>query len=199
MPRRVTRVFVNDVAHVLDLHGTGVTPGHVFLCGAGRFAGRHVPLIDILRDDGAVVRQDGSLMRAATGCAVGSDADRLIEVVGADGTTGRLRAGTRVAGETGEVTVSALIAQAGGTICDGGVVLPGAPAPQPFVWAGRLPAPEDYVLRQSGLTLAEIYAADEWESPPQMAAALDFGTTRRRPAPRHRVHNFEVEGTRACL
>ena len=65
-PPRVTRVFVNDVAHVLDFHGTGVTPGHVFLCGAGRFAGRHVPLIDILRDDGAVVRQDGSLMRAAT-------------------------------------------------------------------------------------------------------------------------------------
>ncbi len=73
VPARVTRTFVNDVAHVLDFHGTGVTPGHVFLCGAGRFQGRHVPLIDILRDDGAVVRQDGSLMRASTGCAVGSD------------------------------------------------------------------------------------------------------------------------------
>ena len=185
---------------MLDFHGTGVTPGHVFLCGAGRFAGRHLPLIDILRDDGAVVRLDGSLMRASTGCAVGSDGDRLIEVVAADGTRGRLRAGTRVAGETGEVTVSALIAQAGGTICDGGVALPGAPAPQPFAWVGSLPAPEDYVLRQSGLTLAEIYAADEWESPPQMAAAFDFSTTpRRRPAPRRRVHTFEVEGTRACL
>jgi hypothetical protein len=200
VPRCVTRVFVSDVAHVLDFHGTGVTPGHVFLCGAGRFKGRHVPLIDILRDDGAVVRQDGSLMRAATGCAVGSDADRLIEVVAAHGTTGRLRAGTRVAGETGEVTVSALIAQAGGTICDGGVALPGAPAPQPFAWAGGLPAPEDYVLRQSGVTLAGIYAADEWESPPQMAAALDFGTApRRRPARRHRVPIFEVDRTRACL
>jgi len=200
VPRRVTRTFVNDVAHVLDFHGTGVTPGQVFLCGAGRFARRHVPLIDILRDDGAVVRHDGSLMRAATGCAVGSDADRLIEVVGADGTTARLRAGTRVPVETGEVTVGALIARAGGTICDGGVSLPGAPAPQPFAWAGSLPAPEDYVLRQSGLTLAEIYAADEWESPPQMAAALDFSTTpRSRPAPRHRVHTFEVERSRACL
>ncbi|MCA3479647.1 MAG: hypothetical protein IOD00_03275, partial [Rhodobacter sp.] len=67
-PARVTRTFVNDVAHVLDFHGTGVTPGHGFLCGAGRFKGRHVPRIDILRDDGAVVRQDGSLMRASTGC-----------------------------------------------------------------------------------------------------------------------------------
>jgi len=73
VPARVTRTFVNDVAHVLDFHGTGVTPGHVFLCGAGRFQGRHVLLLDILRDDGAVVRQDGSLMRASTGCAVGSD------------------------------------------------------------------------------------------------------------------------------
>jgi hypothetical protein len=62
-----------------------------------------------------------------------------------------------------------------------------------------LPAPEDDVLRQSGLTLARIYAADEWESPPQMAAALDFSATRRRPAPRHRVHTFEVERSRACL
>jgi hypothetical protein len=117
VPARVTRTFVNDVAHVLDFHGTGVTPGHVFLCGAGRFQGRHVPLIDILRDDGAVVRQDGSLMRASTGCAVGSDADRLIEVVAADGTGGRLRAGMGVAGATGEATVATLIAQAGGVIC----------------------------------------------------------------------------------
>lgn len=90
VPARLTRTFVNDVAHVPDFHGTGVTPGHVFLCGAGRFRGRHVPLIDILRDDGAVVRQDGSLMRASTGgCVVGSDGDRLIGVVAADGT--RLR------------------------------------------------------------------------------------------------------------
>ena len=114
-----------------------------------------MPLIDILRDGGAVERQDGSLMRAATGCAVGSDADRLIEVVAADGTKGWVRAGTRVAGKTGEVTVATLIAQAGGVICDGGITLPGASAPQPFAWADALPAPEEYVLRRSGLTLAE--------------------------------------------
>jgi hypothetical protein len=78
------------------------------------------------------------LLRYGTGCAVGSDADRLIEVVAADGTTGRLRAGTRVAGETGEVNVATLIAQAGGVICDGGITLPGAAAPQPFAWAGTL-------------------------------------------------------------
>jgi hypothetical protein len=79
VPARVTRTFVNDVAHVPDFHGTGVTPGHVFLCGAGRFKGRHVPLLDILRNDGAVVRQDGSLMRASIGCTVGSEADALVK------------------------------------------------------------------------------------------------------------------------
>lgn len=56
-PARVARVFVNEAECVLDFHGTGVTPGHAFLCAGGRFAGRHVPLIDILRDDGAIMRQ----------------------------------------------------------------------------------------------------------------------------------------------
>jgi len=104
----------NDKLLIDEKVKIGVTPGHVFLCGAGRFQGRHVPLIDILRDDGAVVRQDGSLMRASTGCVVGSDGDRLIEVVAADGTRGHLRAGMRLPEETGEVTVSALIARASG-------------------------------------------------------------------------------------
>ncbi len=112
VPARVTRTFVNDVAHVLDFHGTGVTPGHAFLCGAGRFQGRHVPLLDILRDDGAVVRQDGSLMRASTGCAVGSDGDRRIEVMAADGATGWVRAGTRPPEGAGAVTAGTLVALA---------------------------------------------------------------------------------------
>ncbi len=77
------------------------------LCGQERFSGVDWQLTDILRDDVAVVRQDGSLMRAAIGCAVGSEDDRLIEVMAADGTTGRLRTGMRIAGETGEVTVEA--------------------------------------------------------------------------------------------
>ncbi len=194
---RVTRVFVNDIAHVLDFHGSGETPGHAFLSGEGRFKGRHVPLLDILHDDGALVRKDGILMRASTGCAVGSDGDRRIEVMAADGITGWVRAGTRL---PGDATVAEMITQAGGTLHGSRVALPGASAPQPFAWPGKLPAPEDDVPRQSGLTLAEIYAADEWETPPQMAAALEFGTVaRRHPAPRHRVHTFEVEGIRACL
>ena len=123
------------------------------------------------RQCGTVVRQDGSLMRASTGCAVGSDGDRRIEVVAADGAAGWVRAATRL---PGGATVAEAIAQAGGTICGSRVALLGAPAPQPFAWVGKLPAPEDDVLRRSGLTLAEIYAADEWETPPQMAAAQQW-------------------------
>ena len=91
----------NDKLLIDEKVNIGENPGHVFLCGAGRFQGRHVPLIDILRDDGAVVRQDGSLMRAGTGCAVGSDDDRLIEVVAADGTRGWVRSAIRLPGEAG--------------------------------------------------------------------------------------------------
>ena len=114
-PARVTRTFVNEAACVLDFHGTGVTPGHVFLSGAGRFAGRHVPLIDILRDDGAVVRHDGSLMRTSTGEPVGFDGGRLNEVVAADRTKVRQRAGTRVPGKTGAVTCWAKLTGASST------------------------------------------------------------------------------------
>jgi hypothetical protein len=95
------------------------------------------------RQCGAVVRHDGSLMRASAGRAVGSDADRLIKVVAVDGTRGRVRAGTRVAGATGEVTVATLIARSGGTICDGGVALPDAssgPWPPAGLWHAPLMA-----------------------------------------------------------
>jgi hypothetical protein len=57
------------------------------------------------------VRQDGSLMRASTGCAVGSDGDRRIEVIAADGSMGWVRAATRL---PGGATVAEAITQAGG-------------------------------------------------------------------------------------
>ena len=50
----------------------------------------------------------------------------------------------------------------GGSVRTSRVALPGASAPQPFALPCKLPAPEDDVLRRSGLRLAEIYAADEW-------------------------------------
>lgn len=52
---RVTRTFTNEVDVILDFHGTGVTPGHVYWCGGGRFGGQFAPLIDIIRTDGVIV------------------------------------------------------------------------------------------------------------------------------------------------
>lgn len=83
-PGRVSRVFRNVATHILDFWGTGVTPGHAYLCGEGVFAGQHVPVMDILRSDGAIVRDDGGLIRAATGCEVGSPGDRMVHVIVGD-------------------------------------------------------------------------------------------------------------------
>lgn len=176
-PGRVTRTFVKEVEHVLDFFGTGITPGHVTLCGEGKFAGQHVPIIDILRTDGAIVRKDGTLVRAATGCALGSEGDKFISVITgiqlSDGRfkvkeTGRLRLGTRVLSDAGvDVSILDLIELNGGKVTDEGMILrTRSDAPMPFVWTfgPSLPKPEDYVLSRSGFTLEDIYDANEWES-----------------------------------
>ena len=66
----------NRAKIVLDFHGTFVTPGHVYWRAGGTFAGRFTPLIDIQRDDGVIRHQDGTRIRAATGCEVGSPVDQ---------------------------------------------------------------------------------------------------------------------------
>jgi hypothetical protein len=58
-------------------------------------------------------------MRASTGCAVGSDGDRRIEVVTADGATLSERAAT---GVSGGATVAEMITRAGGVIWGGGAL-----------------------------------------------------------------------------
>ncbi|NJO32931.1 MAG: hypothetical protein HC869_07090, partial [Rhodospirillales bacterium] len=80
VPARVTRTFRNEVSHLLDVHGLKVTPGHATLCGDGMFKGRHVPIIDILLSDGALVRADGTLIRMAIDAPVGSVADAFVKV-----------------------------------------------------------------------------------------------------------------------
>ncbi|NJO34399.1 MAG: hypothetical protein HC869_16005, partial [Rhodospirillales bacterium] len=80
VPGRVTRTFRNEVSHLLDVHGLKVTPGHATLCGDGMFKGRHVPIIDILLSDGALVRADGTLIRMAIDAPVGSVADAFVKV-----------------------------------------------------------------------------------------------------------------------
>ncbi|MEE9454393.1 MAG: hypothetical protein V3V13_08440 [Paracoccaceae bacterium] len=59
--KTVTELFRNEVTHILDVHGLMVTPGHVTLCGDGPHKGRHVPMIDILCSDGALVRADNCI------------------------------------------------------------------------------------------------------------------------------------------
>jgi hypothetical protein len=58
------------------------------------------------------------------------------------------------------------VREAGAELLDDGRVRMSADvAPGPFYWwIDRLPQPEDYVLALSGLSLADVYAADEWEA-----------------------------------
>ncbi|MEM8839333.1 MAG: Hint domain-containing protein [Pseudomonadota bacterium] len=180
---RVTRSFQNRSKHILDLFGLMTTPGHVTYCADGKFTGRHVPVIDILRSDGALMREDGTKVRAATGCELGADGDDLIWAIAgdknADGTAnakqrGLIRAGTRFILENGkDFSVLELIEAAGGTITEDGYIQTSEEGDKmPFHWrfTDSLPKPEDYVLQRSQVSLAEIYGADEWEAvAPQMA------------------------------
>lgn len=174
VPGKVTRTFYKDVEHILDVFGLRVTPGHVTLCGDGALEGQHVPIIDILRTDGALVRQDGGIIRATTGAEIGTEADQTVVVVaGEDRPDGfketarrNLRAGTRVVLESGhDISVLDLIHAAGGTLSSSGLVRTKDGAERPFLWPfpGGLPNCEDYVLRRSERTLGEIYARPEWE------------------------------------
>lgn len=75
----------NYVAHdTIDFHGTVVTPGHVFLSGDNSFK----KLADILEEDGTVVWEDGTVLRARTKYPVGSAEDRIISVGYDDPETG---------------------------------------------------------------------------------------------------------------
>lgn len=176
-PGRVTRTFRNESMHILDFWGTGVTAGHAYLCSDGPFEGRHVPIIDILRTDGAILRGDGTPIRAATGCEVGSPGDALLHVIigdkQPDGRTkvtgaGQIRLGTRVILESGrDISIQELIADHGGTFTDEGLVRSASSdQAMPFLWAfgDRLPKPEDYILRRSRVDLASIYLAGDWET-----------------------------------
>ena len=170
----VTRTFTKRAKHILDVFGLMLTPGHVTLCGDGQFAGAHVPIIDILRSDGALVREDGSLVRATTGVPVGETNDRLIWAVTGDMTAQgfhireakQIRLGMRFLLETGaDFSVAEFIAANGGEVTDDGLVRTSNTEPAPFHWSlgPAIPNSEDYVLRRSCLTLTDIYQAAEWE------------------------------------
>ena len=162
-PHSVTRTYATPDKLVLDFHGLKVTPGHVFLCGDGAYEGQHRMLIDILRDDGAVVGAEGRAVRAATNAPLGSREDAFIQVrylPAGEGTAhreGRLRAGTLLLTDDGD-TVSVLqrLAADGYSVTPNGLIARAGEEPQPLHWYGPLPRPEDYVLARSNLTDADL-------------------------------------------
>lgn len=173
---RVSKVFRNQSKHILDVFGLMITPGHVTYCADGPFAGQHVTMLDILRSDGALMKSDGTLVRAATGCQVGSKKDALLWVVTGerqpDGNVAikekaQIRAGSRFILDDGrDICLLDLIKAAEGELTeDGYIKLAGTETPLPFHWifSENLPAPEDYVLQRSQVSLPEIYRAAEWE------------------------------------
>ncbi|PRY94226.1 hypothetical protein [Donghicola tyrosinivorans] len=175
-PGRVLRTFRNEATHILDFWGTGVTPGHAYLCADGVFKDQHVPLMDILRTDGAIMLDDGTLIRAAINCEVGSPEDQFVlAVVGEKQPNGRvkisearkIRVGTRIILRDGQDTsLLELITANGGQVTNDGLVQTSDGRKLPFRWelSEHLPAPEDYILQCSDVTLEAIYAAGEWES-----------------------------------
>ncbi len=176
VPGRVTQTFIKSATHVLDVFGLQVTPGHVTLCGDGEFSGKHVPIIDILRSDGALVREDGTKVRACTGCEIGSPGDDFIFAITGqtqtDGTikvvtSGRIRLGTRIILSDGrDICISDLIKNSGGIASGDGLIRTKKNGSgRPFYWnfSASLPLPEDYILKRSQTILSDIYASKEWE------------------------------------
>ncbi len=185
VPRHVTETYVNYVSTLLDFHGTKVTPGHVTLCGDGKFAGRCVPLIDILRSDGAIIKADGSLVRAATNCPVDSDGDRFIPVACANSKDAsgeqkwritKLRLGTLILKkDQSTVTLRQMLEGAGLAILENGLVRYPDGVEEPARWFGPVPKPEQYVLAKSGLTLTDLAADPHGEEHASLRSRRAYG------------------------
>lgn len=180
VPGRVRRTFQNTSKYILDFHGTMVTPGHAYYCAEGPYKGKHVPLIDILRTDGAVQKADGTIIRASTGGVVGKVEDKGFvwavsgEQKGINGPIkvrqkGKLRLSTRIVldEEGNNCSVADLIFGQGFLVDENDIMKKDILDPQgyPFFWryTPDLPKPEDYILHMSAVTLEEIYRYGEAE------------------------------------
>lgn len=182
-PKRVLRTMENTATHILDFWGTGVTPGHAYFCADGPNKGGHAPIMDILRMDGALMRADGTMYRAATNCKVGSMGDMMIHASATlqkpDGTwtepkPGKVRFGTRIILPDGRhMSFMEMAASEGWKVTDDGYMVgmmkgeDGAVEERafhfPYSHGEELPKPEDYILARSKVSLEAIYAAGEWE------------------------------------
>ncbi len=193
VPGYVPHTMTNDAKILLNFHGTRVTPGHVYYRPDSKKSYKYETLIDVLRDDGEIQRQDGTLIRATTNVPVDSPRDGFVHAVAGqwktDGTfqqtdEGLIRLGTRFLVGDGEdqksFAVADLIEHNGGVVGEDKMIHVGGNPSVPFVWdlGDTLPKPEDFVLACSGTTLEDIYKAVEWESQvPRLPApiALDRG------------------------
>jgi hypothetical protein len=182
-PSPVTSTMKSLASHILDFWGTGVTPGHAYFCADGKFKDKHVPLMDILRSDGAIMRADGTKVRAATNCKLGSMGDMMIHVGATkelpDGTwtepkSGMARFGTRIILPDGRHrSFMEMAAEEGWKVTENGYMFGRVKLEDgrvvehsfkfPYVHGTEVPKPEDYILARSAVTLQEIYAAGEWE------------------------------------
>jgi hypothetical protein len=160
--------MTHDVRIILDFHGTFVTPGHIFYCAGGTYAGKFVPLIDILRDDGIVQDRHGTLIRAATGCVVGSEDDRELWAFtiynDEDGDErvkqkAKIRLGTRWMRPDGRhFSVREYLTRLGGELLDCGYIgfsKTGLRLPFAWVLSDTIPKPEDFILARSNTTPTE--------------------------------------------
>ncbi|MEO9826795.1 MAG: hypothetical protein ABJF50_20530 [Paracoccaceae bacterium] len=188
VPGHVPRTFQNEVKILLNFFGTRVTPGHVYYRADSKKAHKFETLIDVLRDDGVIQHQDGTLIRAATNVPVGDPRDGYVKAATgtrrSDGSLdekdqGRIRLGTRfIMGEGKQRkhwSIADVIEHAGGVVGDDEMIRVGDGPPMAFHWefGDTLPKPEDFVLEASGTTLEDIYKAAEWEGQqPQMPAPM---------------------------
>lgn len=175
VPDVVSRTFQNEATHILDFWGTGVTPGHAYLCGDGKREGDYAPLIDILRQDGAIVLENGIKIRAAINWPVGSLPDQFIWVLAGhdDGQKiqvtdkKKIRIGTRmIAPDGSDDCILDRLVYTYGPLSEDGYFENGTNVRSLIVhwpYGDKIPDPEDYILQRSDLTLEEIYAANEWE------------------------------------
>ncbi|WP_025897280.1 Hint domain-containing protein [Sneathiella glossodoripedis] len=165
---KVTRTMTNIVDDLLDFHGVKMTPGHSTLCGDGPNKGAHIPLMDIILADGAVVDRDGRLIRAATNLPVGSEGDRFIEVAYITDKSqdvyshAKMRLGTLMVGQDGkgDWRIMDALKNEGYQIFETGLIAKDGEEPHPLYWFGEVPEPADYILNKSRLTLSDLYSED---------------------------------------
>jgi hypothetical protein len=167
-PARVARTMTNFVDEIIDFHGVKMTPGHATLCAEGPNKGQHIPLMDIIREDGVIADRDGTLIRAATNLPVGSTGDQKLQVAYILNKSqqtyfkGSMRFGTLMVGDDDKADwrIMDALAAEGYQVMDDGLIAKDGEAPHPLYWYGEVPKPEDYILKKSALTLADLYAGN---------------------------------------